>query len=193
MRQLINHVECRRWYSYFSNTVWHINNIRALQICIPFEPFLQSGIINRIVHDTREEMQFNRYIIHCCFKMMIPYIITNFKMLLGIFRYLFTACIHPYINIPWISRIHIWIHQGIPLSFQYAASQSVFSKHRIEFACYHIHLHVLSANLLCRSHPSHQQFPLYRVPLQLFRIFLPQSLDTVKTKSKKSLLGSKGV
>ena len=27
MRQLINHIECRRWYSNFSNTIWQTNNI----------------------------------------------------------------------------------------------------------------------------------------------------------------------
>jgi len=27
MRQLINHIESRRWYSNFSNTIWLANNI----------------------------------------------------------------------------------------------------------------------------------------------------------------------
>lgn len=27
MRQLINHIESRRWYSNFSNTIWQANNI----------------------------------------------------------------------------------------------------------------------------------------------------------------------
>lgn len=125
--------------------------------------------------------------------MLQPDIITNYKMLLGIFRYLFTACIHPYINISRISRIRIWIHQGIPLSFQDAASQSIFSKHGIEFARYSIHFHILSANLLRLTHPGHQQLPPYRIPLQLLRILLPQSLNTLKAKPLQRLLRSKGI
>ena len=46
---------------------------------------------------------------------------------------------------------------------QNAAPKSILSEHRIEFACNHIHLHVLSPNLLRHSHPSHQQVPFYRI------------------------------
>ena len=108
-------------------------------------------------------MQLYRYSIYRSFYMLIPYIIPKFEMLLGIFRYLSTACIHPYINIPRITRIRIWIHQGIPLSFQNAAPKSILSEHRIEFSSNSIHLHVLSAYLLRHSHPSHQQVPFYRI------------------------------
>ena len=165
MRQLINHVECRRWHSHLPHPIRQLQNIRALQICIPFEPFLQTSIIDRIVHYAREEMQLHRHAVQRRLQMMISYIILYFKMTLGIFRYPFPTCIHPYINIPRITGIWIRIHQGIPLSFQNTASQSILSKHRIELACHHIHLHVLSPNLLCCSHPSHQQVSFYRILL----------------------------
>ena len=109
-------------------------------------------------------------------------------MTLSIFCYIFSASIHPYINIPWSTRIWIRIHQGIALSFQDAASEAILPQHSEELTCHSIHLHVLLTNLLCLTHPSHQQFPPYRVLLQLLRIFLPQSLDTIKTEAKKRLL-----
>ena len=165
MRQLINHVECRRWHSHLPHPIRQLQNIRALQIRIPFEPLLQTCIIDRIIHYTREEMQLHRHAVQRSLQMMVSYIILYFKMLLGIFRYPFPTCIHPYINIPRITGIWIRIHQCITLSFQDTASQSILSKHRIELASHHIHLHVLSANLLCRSHPSHQQIPVDRILL----------------------------
>ena len=73
------------------------------------------------------------------------------------------------------------------------ASQSIFSKHGIEFASYSIHFHILSANLLRLTHPSHQQFPPYRVLLQLLRILLPQSFYALKAKPQYRLLRSKGI
>ena len=138
-------------------------------------------------------MQLHWHTVQSRLQMMIPYIITYHKMLLGIFRYLFTACIHPNIYIPRITRIRIWIHQGIPLPFQNAAPQPILSQHREELTSHSIHLHVLPANLLRLTHPSHQQFPPYRVLLQLLRILLPQSLNALKAKPQQSLLRSKGI
>ena len=193
MRQLINNIKCRRWYSNIPCPIGQLNNIWALQIRIPFEPLLQSGMIDRIIHYTREKMQLHWHTVQSRLQMMIPYIITYHKMLLGIFRYLFTACIHPNIYIPRISGICIRIHQGIPLSFQNAAPHPILSQYWEELARHSIHLHILSANLLRLTHPSHQQFPPYRVLLQLLRILLPQSLYTLKAKPQQSLLRSKRI
>ena len=97
MRQLINNIKCCRWHSNIPCPIGQPHNMRALQIRIPSKPFLQSGMIKRIIHRARKEMQLHRHTIHCCFKMMKPYIITNFKMSLSIVCYIFSACIHPYI------------------------------------------------------------------------------------------------
>ena len=118
MRQLVNHIECHRWYSDISNTIWQANNIWALQICIPFEPFLQTCIIDRIIHCAREEMQLHRHAVQRRLQMMIPYIITYHKMLLGIFRYLFTACIHPNIYIPGFREYAFGYIKAFPCPFR---------------------------------------------------------------------------
>ena len=101
--------------------------------------------------------------------------------------------INPNINISWSTWIRIRIHQGIPLTFQDTAPQPILSQHWEELARHSIHLHVLPANLLRLTHPSHQQFPPYRIPLQLLRILLPQSLNTLKAKPQQSLLRSKRI
>ena len=69
----------------------------------------------------------------------------------------------------------------------------IHSQHSEELTCHCIHLHVLPANLLRLTHPSHQQFPPYRVLLQLLRILLPQSFNTIKAKPQQSLLRSKEI
>ena len=83
MRQLINNIKCRRWYSNIPCPIGQPHNMRALQIRIPFEPFLQTCIIDRIIHCAREEMQFYRYSIYRSFYMLIPYIIPSSKCFLA--------------------------------------------------------------------------------------------------------------
>ena len=83
MCQLINHIECRRWYSNIPCPIGQPHNMRTLQIRIPSKPFLQSSMIKRIIHCAREEMQLYWYSIYRSFYMLIPYIITNLKMLLA--------------------------------------------------------------------------------------------------------------
>lgn len=114
MCQLINHIECRRWYSNIPCPIGQPHNMRALQIRISPKPFLQPSMIDRIIHGTRKEMQLYRHTIQRSFKMMKPYIILQFEMTLSIFCYLFPACIHPYINISRSAGIRIRIHQCIP-------------------------------------------------------------------------------
>ena len=118
MCQLINHIECRRWYSNIPCPIGQPHNMRTLQIRIPSKPFLQSSMIKRIIHCAREEMQLYWYSIYRSFYMLIPYIITNLKMLLGIFRYLFTACIHPNIYIPGFREYAFGYIKAFPCPFR---------------------------------------------------------------------------
>ena len=64
VKQLIYNVESARGYSHFSCFVRKRNNITALQIGISTEPFLQTAIIQRIVHDSRSRMKFHHYTIY---------------------------------------------------------------------------------------------------------------------------------
>ena len=120
-------------------------------------------------------------------------IIFQFKLLLSIFHNPLHTNINPNINISRSTWIRIRIHQGIPLSFQNAAPHPILSQYWEELARHSIHLHILSANLLRLTHPSHQQFPPYRVLLQLLRILLSQPLNTLKAKPQQRLLRSKGI
>lgn len=147
--------------------------------------------MNGIIQDTRKDMQFHRHPIHRSFQVMKPDVIIQFELLGGIFNKLLSTCLHPNINITRSTRIRLWIHQGITLAFQYTAPKSIIPQHREELTGHHIHLHVLPANLLRLTHPGHQQIPIYRILLQLIRLLLPKSFNTIETKSKQNLLGSK--
>ena len=63
MRQLINHIKCCRWHSNIPCPIGQTHNMRALQIRIPSKPFLQSSMIDRIIHGARKEMQLYRHTI----------------------------------------------------------------------------------------------------------------------------------
>lgn len=193
MRQLINNIKCRRWYSNIPCPIGQPNNIWALQIRIPSKPFLQSGMIDRIIHGARKKMQLYRHTIQGSLQMLQSDIIFQFKLLLSIFHNPLPTGINPNINISRSTWIRIRIHQGIPLTFQNAAPHPILSQHREELTSHSIHLHVLPANLLRLTHPSHQQFPPYRVLLQLLRILLSQPLNTLKAKPQQRLLRSKGI
>lgn len=193
MRQLINNIKCRRWYSNIPCPIGQLNNIWALQIRIPFELLLQSGMIDRIIHGARKEMQLYRHTIQRSLQMLQSDIIFQFKLFLSILHNPIPTSINPNINISRSTWIRIRIHQGIPLSFQNAAPHPILSQYWEELARHSIHLHILSANLLRLTHPSHQQFPPYRVLLQLLRILLSQPLNTLKAKPQQRLLRSKGI
>ena len=80
MRQLINHIECRRWYSNIPCPIGQTHNMRALQIRIPSKPFLQSSMIDRIIHGARKEMQLYRHTIQRSLQMLQSDIIFQFKL-----------------------------------------------------------------------------------------------------------------
>ena len=63
-------------------------------------------------------MQLHWHTVQSRLQMMIPYIITYHKMLLGIFRYLFTACIHPNIYIPGFREYAFGYIKAFPCPFR---------------------------------------------------------------------------
>ena len=99
MRQLINNIKCRRWYSNIPCPIGQPHNMRALQIRIPSKPFLQSGMIYRIIHRTRKKMQLHRHTIQGSLQMLQSDIIPQFKLLLSILHNPLPTSIYPNINI----------------------------------------------------------------------------------------------
>ena len=156
MCQLINHIECRRWYCNIPSPIGQPHNMRVLQIRIPPKPFLQSSMIDRIIHRARKKMQLHRHTIQRSLQMLQSDIIPKFKPLSSILHDPLPTGIYPNINISWSTGIRIRIHQGIPLTFQNTTPHPVHSQHREELTRHSIHLHILPANLLRLTHPVHQ-------------------------------------